>query len=128
MVEVDEDVRVLGFAVALSILFGSNSEANTLQVTVVATPHDSRIESVGDAIGYWNRQLADLGLQTRLADATVVDIPAQRVRAALRDVPGDIVIVLTDGDFVSFTRKDENDRSIIAIRRGDDPPLSNANV
>jgi hypothetical protein len=128
MVEVVDDVKVRVIPLALCLMLGSNLAANTLRVTVVATPHDSRIDSVGDAIGYWNRQLADLGLQTRLADATVVDIPAQRVRAALRDVPGDILIVLTDGDFVSFTRKDENGRSIIAIRNADDPPLSNANV
>jgi hypothetical protein len=128
MVEVADYVRVLGIAVALSLLFGSNLEAGTLRVTVVATPHDSRIDSVGEAIGYWNRQLADLGLQTRLANATVVDSPAQRVRATLRDVPGDIVIVLTHGDFRSFTRTDANGRSIVLIRRGDEPPLSNANV
>src|SRR5205814_8519419 len=73
-------------------------------------------------------QLADLGLQTRLADATFVDIPPQNVRGALRDLPGDIVIVLTHGDFASFTRTDGNGRSIIVIRRGDDPPLSMANV
>jgi hypothetical protein len=109
-------------------MLSSNLEAGTLRVTVVTTPHDSRIDSVGDAIGYWNRQLADLGLQTRLADATFVDSPAQPVRATLRDVPGDIVIVLTHGDFASFTQRDESGRPIIAIRRGDNPPLSNANV
>jgi Matrixin len=121
LVEVVDDVKVLVAALALSVLFGVAVTAGTLRVTVVTTPHDSRIDAVGDAIGYWNRQLADLGLQTRLADATFVDGPA-------RDVPGDIVIVLTHGDFASFTRRDANGRPIIAIRRGDDPPLSNANV
>ena len=121
MVELVDDVKVLVVAVAFSLLLGSNATAGTLRVTVVTTPHDSRIDAVGDAIDYWNRQLADLGLQTRLADATFVD------RAA-RDMPGDIVIVLTHGDFASFTRKDANGRPIIAIRRGDNPPLSNANV
>ena len=128
MVEVVDDVKVLAIAVAISLLLGGHAAAGTLRVTVMTTPYDSRIDSVGEAIRYWNRQLADLGLQTRLADATFVDIPPQNVRGALRDLPGDIVIVLTHGDFASFTRTDANGRSIIVIRRGDDPPLSMANV
>jgi len=106
-----------------SLIFCSTAFGD-LSVTVVTSPGDSRIPAVNDAVAFWNHQLDRLGVQTRLKPAELVER-----RRDLRDVPGNIVIVLTHGDFASFTRTSEDgERSVIAIRRGDDEPLSNANV
>jgi matrixin len=111
-----------------------------LSVTVLTTPHDSRIAAVEDAIRFWNERLEHLGLQTRLQPASFVnghELPESAIahqsgrvfQNAVRDVPGDIIIVLSHADFMSYTLTPlENGRSLIAIRSGDNPPLSKPNV
>jgi hypothetical protein len=127
----------------LAVLFCTGAfvaKGEELSVTVLTTPHDSRIVAVEDAIRFWNERLEHLGLRTRLRPASFVnghELPESEIarhsghglRDAVSDVPGDIVIVLSHEDFMSFTLTPlENGRSLIAIRSGDDPPLSMPNV
>jgi hypothetical protein len=53
----------------------------------------------------------------------------ERELMALRRVPGDVVIALTHGEFASFTLPARGgEATLIALRRGDVPPLSQPNV
>jgi len=107
--------------------------AAALSVTVVGSPHDARIDDVNAAVAFWNHELAELGLRTRLHRASFVSarVPrdVERIRDSYSDEPADIVIVLSQGEFPSVTMPaDGDDSSVIAIRTADVPPLSEPNV
>jgi len=127
-------------------LFFAPVRAN-LKVAIVGERDDTRVASALEAVQYWNRQLDDLGLRTRftpvvvnsrhdthetlLARASSSDSAAvaQAVRREFDDVPADVVIVLADGEFPSYTlRGDTRGEALVAIRSADSLPLSNANV
>lgn len=90
-------------------------------VVVVASVNDARLPLVRDAVAFWNRSLAELGSAFRLGPVTQAagTVPADELRAlsdralsrtgpaplppeSVRGVPGDLIVALSDGDFVSF--------------------------
>jgi Matrixin len=114
-------------------------------ITVVAREDDPRLPAVRAAVEYWNRTLAGLPTSFRLGTITRVD--GRVSDAVLRDLsestigglwkrpdsrsfasfPGDLIIVLSDAEFVSFTSRID-DRMLVAIKNGSSPPLNLPNV
>jgi hypothetical protein len=114
-------------------------------VTVVSKAGDSRLEAVRESIAFWNRTFADLGTPFRLGDVVFVTgtIPDDDIQSlgdqvlhntlgsttpgSLERVPGDLLIILSDAQFISYTAY-RGDRVIIAIKNGGTPPLTLPNV
>lgn len=114
-------------------------------VTVVSAAGDSRLEAVRDAIAFWNRTFADMGTPFRLGNVAFVigAIPDEDIQSlgnqvlhhthwsttpkSLERVPGDLLIILSDAQFISYTAY-RGDRVIIAIKNGGTPPLTLPNV
>jgi Matrixin len=106
-------------------------------ITVVGRADDPRLAVVRDAVEFWNRTLASLPTTFRLGPITRIDGSASEQdledardteRAApFASFPGDLVIVLSDADFVSFTSH-IGDRMLVAIKSGVAPPLNLPNV
>lgn len=62
--------------------------AVTRQVVIVTpTAADGRLEATREALAFWNRMLADLGLQPRLLETALVEAPAvpRRLERALEN-------------------------------------------
>jgi hypothetical protein len=114
-------------------------------VTVVSAAGDSRLQAVRDAIAFWNHTFADLGTPFRLGTVAFVigAIPDDDIQSlgnqvlhhtlgsttpgSLERVPGDLLIILSDAQFISYTAY-RGDRVIIAIKNGGTPPLTLPNV
>ena len=114
-------------------------------ITLVAREDDPRIPAVREAVEHWNCTFADLPTYFRLGAIIRVDgtLPETDLSDLSNSNPrglwirhhpqpfdsfgGDFIIVLSDGDFVSFTSR-IGDRMLVAIRNGSHPPLSLPNV
>jgi hypothetical protein len=114
-------------------------------VTVISAAGDSRVEAVLEAIAFWNRTFADLGTPFRLGEPTFVTgtIPDDDIQSlgnqvlhntlgpstprSLERVPGDLLIILSDAHFISYTAY-RGERVIVAIKNGGIPPLTLPNV
>ena len=118
------------------------------KITVVSAAGDSRLRAVDEAVAFWNRTLAEIGSGFRLGSLTRVIRPipedalqtlsaevlggrgrSANVPPALRDLPGDITIVLAESAFISFTSPfDENSKRVVGIRGTRYPPMNLPNV
>jgi hypothetical protein len=114
-------------------------------VAVWSLSGDPRIPLVQDAVTFWNQTLAGLGSGFRLGAVTVTSraIPADELKAMseatlgrlgppampewLNGISGQIVVALSDGDFVSFTNH-WAETALIGIRSERFPPLTLPNV
>ncbi len=113
-------------------------------ITVIAEAGDPRGEAVREAVAYWNRTFAELGTPFRLGDirwvtdtAPDADVralgrqarynPSPSMPASLERFPGDVLMVLSNASFISYTAYAGN-RVVIAIKNGNTPPLSLPNV
>lgn len=119
------------------------------QVVVIgASPADVRFALVDEAVAFWNRQLREAGSPFRLGAPTRLVRPppeadlqersrqvlegrarTDNVPVSLRDLPGDLRVVLGDSGFVSFAGPtDDSGRRVVGIRTAASPPLSLPNV
>jgi hypothetical protein len=120
-----------------------------LRVTILGVPADPRIAPVREALAHWNGELLRLGRQAQLDSGIVRDrsVPddvlraaagevafgrgpaTSRLRASLAGVPGDVVIVLSDTDLISFgVPWRAGGQGVVALRRSDILPLSLPNT
>lgn len=116
-------------------------------VTAVWLADDGRVRVLREAVEYWNRTFAEIGLRFRLGAATYLAgmIPADQLTAIsqqvvgngsrpalpanVAQVPGDIVVALSDGEFISFAvRWPEQQKALVAIKDNRRLPLSLPNV
>jgi hypothetical protein len=116
-------------------------------VRIAAPAQDARIPLALEAVAFWNRQLAEVGTPFRLGDVTQTTdtLPTDyltRLSAAVlnrepppdvpervRQMPGDILLALSDGNFISFARRlPSGARVVVGIRSDQLPPLSLPNV
>jgi Matrixin len=106
-------------------------------ITVVGRADDPRLSVVRDAVEFWNRAFALLPTRFRFGritriDGSVSEQDLENARdtekpGAFASYPGDLVIVLSDADFVSFTSH-IGDRMLVAIKNGSTSPLNLPNV
>jgi hypothetical protein len=114
-------------------------------ITIVGREDDPRIPAVREAVEFWNRNFAALPSSFRLGAISRVGgtVPDQVLRdlsdaaisspwphqhsGSFSSFSGDLLIVLSDGEFVSFTSR-IGDRMLVAIRDASHPPLSLPNV
>jgi hypothetical protein len=116
-------------------------------ITLSAPAQDPRIPLALEAVEFWNRQLAEIGTPfrlgavtqttetlptdylTRLSAAVLNREPPPDVPERMRQMPGDLIIALSDGDFISFaSRLPSGARVVVGIRSDQLPPLSLPNV
>lgn len=117
-------------------------------VVVSASATDPRLDLVDEAVDYWNQQLQEVGSGFRLGKPERVVRPppdmalqeqselmlrgvAHRtnIPPALKDLPGDLRIVLGDAPFVSHAGPfDERHTRTVGIRPANIPPLNLPNV
>jgi hypothetical protein len=114
-------------------------------ITVVSSDSDLRIPAAQEAVAFWNRTFAGLGTPFRLGAVTLVTgtVPERDLKdasdqmlhhgrvstlpASLTRFPGDIIIVLSDASFISFTAR-SGARVVIGIKNGNSWPLALPNV
>ena len=113
-------------------------------ITIVSAQGDPRIASVREAVDFWNRTFTDLGTPFRLGQVTLVtgSVPDRDVQAvgdqvlrgtlsalpaSMVRIPGDLVVILSDASFISYTAASRG-RVVIAIKNGSVPPLTLPNV
>jgi hypothetical protein len=113
----------------------------------VAPENDTRIQAAREAVDFWNRTFSEIGTPFRLGPMmpstaavpveVLQDLSARVVgRGAPVDfpesvqrLPGDMVLVLSDGDFVSFAARSSSSRKVlIGIRSDRLLPLTLPNV
>ena len=120
-----------------------------LRVTILGKASDQRVAPAREAIGHWNSEFVRLGRHVQLDSGTVRDKvvsddilraasgeamlgfgPAtSRLRASLSNVPGDIIIALSDTDLISFSVPwSAGAKGVVGIRRADIMPLSLPNT
>ena len=141
--------RVVGMALALALSLLLTSPPADAQweriptITVSAVDRDPRIPLAVEAINFWNQQLADIGTPFRLGAAThtIEKIPTsylERLSAAVlkreprpdlphtvTQMPGDIIIAMSDGDFISFATRFQSGEQVKAVV-GSEPHLLSA--
>jgi hypothetical protein len=117
-------------------------------VVVGARTDDARLPLVRDAVVFWNRSFAELGSAFRLGPVTQAGgaVPADELRAlsarvlsstgpaqsppeSIQGIPGDLIVALSDGDFISFAmRWPSLGKALVAIKSDRFWPLSLPNV
>ncbi|HEU4924996.1 MAG TPA: hypothetical protein VFT23_18195 [Burkholderiales bacterium] len=114
-------------------------------IVVIAAEGDPRIALVDEAIAHWNRTFEEVGAGFKLPGATRADapIPEEALREvsdaivsgrrpipipqALRELPGELSIVLAHSAFISFSSPLPEGKRVIGIR-GLGYPLTLPNV
>jgi hypothetical protein len=113
----------------------------------VSQGNDDRVQLVHEAVEYWNRSFAEIGSKFRLGSVMQItgSIPAGELAMlstkvlnrrggpeltdSVRRTPGDIVVALSDGDFISFcSRSLALRKAIVGIRSAQVFPLTLPNV
>jgi hypothetical protein len=145
-------MKALAAAASASWFYGTTAVAlgtawtRVPAITVVGRVDDPRVPLVQDAVAFWNRTLTDLGSGFRLGAVGVRagECPPGELKvmheAVLSGVPppmpdwlhvmrGQIVIALSEDDFVSFTaRWGSAETALIAIKSAHAYPLTLSNV
>ena len=116
-------------------------------ITILSAPADSRLPLVHEAVAFWNRTFAELGSPfrlgpvaeaagavpvgelTALSQATLQRTGPVPLPDGVRAASGNIVVVLSEGDFVSFARRwPEWSKSLVAVKSDRFYPLTLPNV
>jgi hypothetical protein len=116
-------------------------------IVVLGREGDSRNQLVSDAVDFWNKQFAEIGSGFRLGPITFISeiIPPEELAdlsksvldrggtleppPGLMKIEGDLIIALSDGDFVSFAARFPNaGKRLIGIRSFQRPPFRFTNV
>ena len=146
---------ILGLAVALPsaghaqtpAYTGARAWTNVPSIAVLSSADDARLPLVHQAVEFWNRSFAELGSGFRLGPVTQINgaIPADELIAlsaavlsgaglspppeGVRLSPGNIVIALSEGEFISFARRWATiAKALVAIKTDRAYPLTLPNV
>jgi hypothetical protein len=139
--------RMLAIAAVLLAASAPSLEARgSLAITALADPADSRVGTLEEAVAFWNARLEEVGASVRLGPVRViensisdgllrrmsrevVDGGGTSLPDRIEEIPGDVVVVLSDADLASFgIARTHRNKGFAAIRRADVPPLSLPNV
>jgi Matrixin len=139
-------ILLLAILPAMSLL--ASAAPKSLSVTVVGqNSNDPRWAAVGEAVAFWNQELAKAEVDVRLGPVAqlVQPVPDETLRQLseavlggrwghdipmeLQHIPGDVLVSLSNSDFISFGLRWSRDRKgLVGMRRADMPPLSLPNV
>jgi putative ABC transport system substrate-binding protein len=110
-------------------------------IVVVSAEGDPRLPLVGEAMAFWNSTFSELGIGFRLGALTQIigTIPVDDLKMlrtpfleppeSIRRIKGNIVVVLSDGEFISFAaRQPMGDKVVVAIKDFRSFPLTLPNV
>jgi hypothetical protein len=114
-------------------------------IAVLGAADDPRQALVRDAVAFWNQTLAELGSGFRLGPVTrhegslpddlIVALHDSTLNGAhppfperLASIPGDIVVVLSDAEFISFSWHWPIGKGLVAIRTFRAYPMTLPNV
>jgi hypothetical protein len=117
-------------------------------IAVVSAVGDPRLPLVDDAVAFWNGTFSELCTRFRLGDVTRVigaipvddlkalsanvvgiGLPVGELPESIRQVNGNIIVALSDGEFVSFAgRQATGDKTAVAIKDYRSFPLTLPNV
>lgn len=117
-------------------------------IAVMSNDRDPRLSLVDEAVTFWNKTLEEIGSGFRLGPVVriVQTIPEDALRSlsqsmvggsrgpvavpdALRDLPGDLTILLGESDFISFAGPfDSRSKRAVGIRGPHLPPMNLPNV
>jgi hypothetical protein len=125
---------------ALSTPLGGTEKS--WSITVLGAENDVRLPAVGEAVEYWNEQLASVHAKLRLGPIARRDqqIPDDVLRqlaeppysawaSGINAIDGDVIVAMSGVDLVSHGASPRRDRKgIVIMRRADIPPLSMPNV
>ena len=120
----------------------------TPQITLAASANDPRIQDVYKAVHFWNAYLGELDISLQFGKINVIPLPdieeALKIMSAseelaadellpypsfMDDIDTEILIILTDAEFVSFAEYwDKRKKALIAIKSDRSLPLSLPNV
>ncbi len=138
-------VGLMEIVAAVAGPFGYSGWKRVPAVTIVSAPGDPRIPVVRQAIAFWNQIFADQGTPFRLGAITQVNgsLPDRDLRdlseqalhpiwrvslpASADPFPGDLLVVLSDANFISFAARGSQ-RTLIGIKSGAALPLTLPNV
>lgn len=117
------------------------------KITVIGADSDPRQPLIDEAVAFWNRTLEELGSGFRLGPVERISLPIPEralqalsqsivggarpvdVPQALRDLPGDITVLLADSDFISFAGPfHAPGKRVVGIKSPNYPPLNLPNV
>ena len=121
------------------------------EIVVIGSASDPRQVLVVEAVGFWNQTLSELGSSFRLGNvrreegsvapeqlARMSDLvlesvgrraPAWTLPESIRNIPGDLFVILSDAEFVSFAGPfAANHQRMVAIKGLSRPPLNQPNV
>lgn len=118
------------------------------KITVIGADSDPRQPLIDEAVAFWNRTLEELGSGFRLGPVERISRPipemalqafsriivgggarAVDVPQALRDLPGDLTVLLADSDFVSFAGPfHAPGKRVVGIKSPNWSPMSLPNV
>jgi hypothetical protein len=137
----------LAILLVLVMPVATTAAPRSLSVTVVgADPADPRWQATEEAIEFWTRELVDTGMALGLGpiarliqpvpdealrelSAWIGNMTGQPIPGELAKLPGDIIIVLSSADFVSFGMQWSSARKgLVALKRTDASPMSLPNV
>jgi Matrixin len=114
-------------------------------IIVVGAAEDRRLPLTRDAVAFWNETLARLGSGFRLGaitqgpervpDAVIAGMSRSVLSGRkvefppeLASIPGDIIVALSNVDFMSFSPHWANGKGLVAIKSGSAYPLTLPNV
>lgn len=133
---------------AVRVVWAQGSTWTKAPTIVVLTPeHDPRLPATYEAIAFWNQTLEALGTPFRLGPVTqstdtipveyLTTLSAQVLSRTgyaafperIQTLPGDIIVVLSEGDFISFAaHAPTGDKVLIGIKSARRYPLTLPNV
>lgn len=117
-------------------------------IVIVSAENDTRLPLVREAIDFWNRSFAEIGSAFRLGNVTqsAGAVPIEELKAlhaaaastmtpdsappeSIRSLPGNIVVALSDGEFISFgVRWPSMEKALVAIKTDRTYPMTLPNV
>jgi hypothetical protein len=109
------------------LALGQSGWSKVPSVVLVSPENDSRIQATYEAIDFWNHTFAQIGTSFRLGSVTrtAEKLPANQIvllsqnllarsdLSNIREMSGDLILVLSDENFISFAYGSPSDSRIL---------------
>lgn len=109
------------------LALGQSGWSKVPRVVLVSPENDSRIQATYEAVDFWNHTFAQIGTSFRLGSVshTTEKLPANQMvllsqnllarsdLSNIREMSGDLILVLSDESFISFAYGSPSDNRVI---------------